>query len=143
MSFRTRLPAVVTFVLLVAGCSSDATSPANLLIGRYGDPVQHAELVALHGGAELMLPCGGYFTSGAPIALGTNQQFSSKGKWYPQSFGVPVSPLDATLAGGLSGDVVTLNLRTAGSDDPIVYTLQRDVSGQLDKVVCALTSRAP
>ncbi|MEO8227814.1 MAG: hypothetical protein ABI637_10290 [Gemmatimonadota bacterium] len=141
MAQRFRWPALLTLALVAAACSSDPTSPGNLLIGRFGDPELHAELLALHGGAELMLPCGGYFTSGDPIELTSGNQFSRTGKWYPQSFGVPVTPIDAKLNGSFSGDVVTLAI-DAGGDAPLVYTLRRDVSGQLNQVACALASRA-
>ena len=118
-------------VLLLAACSSDPTAPGTAaVIGRFGDPGLHAELIAIHAGAELLLPCGAYFATTSPLELDGAQHFSQSGKYYPQPFGLPSAPLPATITGQYVNDVVQVQLHTTGGgEDPFTYQLQRDVSG--------------
>ena len=128
-------------VLLLAGCSSDPNGPDNgVLLGRFGNADQHAELVALHGAAELQLICGSYFAFQGPVQLASDLTFRESGKFYPSSFGIPAGPIDAVAVGSYetSTGTVRMHLEMNG-DDPFPYELRSGESGELDKVVCALS----
>lgn len=134
------LPGLVV-ALLVAACSSDPNGPDNgALIGRFGNADQHAELVALHGAAELQLICGSYFAFPGPIRLAADLTFRESGKFYQSGFGIPSGPIDAVAVGSYdtSTGTVNMHLEMAG-DDPFPYALHSGESGELDKVVCALS----
>ena len=129
--------------LLVAGCSSDPNGPDNgALVGRFGNADQHAELVALHGAAELQLICGSYFAFSRPIRLAPDLTFRESGKFYQSGFGIPSGPVDAVAVGRYDSatGTVSMHLEMAG-DDPFPYVLRAGESGELDKVVCALSAQ--
>ena len=134
------LPALA-LALLLAGCSSDPNGPDNgVLLGRFGSADQHAELVALHEAAELQLICGSYFAFPGPVHLAADLTFRESGKFYPASFGIPTGPVDAVAVGSYetSTGTVRMHLEMNG-DDPFPYELRLGESGELDKVVCALS----
>ena len=127
--------------LLLAGCSSDPNGPDNgVLLGRFGNADQHAELVALHDAAELQLICGSYFAFPGPVRLAGDLTFRESGKFYPSSFGIPAGPIDAVAVGSYdtSTGTVRMHLEMNG-DDPFPWELRSGESGELDKVVCALS----
>jgi hypothetical protein len=127
--------------LLLAGCSSDPNGPDNgVLVGRFGNADQHAELVALHGAAELQLICGSYFAFPGPVRLAADLTFRESGKYYLSGFGIPSGPIDAVAVGSYetSTGTVRMHLEMDG-DDPFPYELYSGESGELDKVVCALS----
>ena len=127
--------------LLLAACSSDPNGPDNgVLVGRFGNSDQHAELMALHGAAELQLICGSYFAFAGPVQLAADLTFRESGKYYPSSFGIPAGPIDAVAVGSYetSTGTVRMHLEMNG-DDPFPYELHSGESGELDKVVCALS----
>lgn len=133
-----RVLAATAFALLVAGCSGDPAGPDGFpLVGRFGNPDAHVELLAVHGGADLNFPCGEYFTSTAPIILRFDQTFQVEGRWHPVTFGGPGAPRDAVLAGSYVDGRLTVTLSAAHG----AYTIElaRGVSGDVDAVVCALT----
>ncbi len=136
-----RTAIILASALFATACGSDPTAPGNsALIGRFGDPALHAELIAIHAGAELLLPCGSYFAATSPLILDAGQQFSLSGKYYPQPFGLPSGPQAATITGRYANDSVQLQLHTTGGgEDPATYQLARDASGNLDMILCALT----
>jgi len=128
-------------VMLIAGCSSDPNGPDNgTLVGRFGNAEQHAELVALHAAAELQFICGSYFAFPGPIRLAADLTFRESGKYYASGFGIPSGPIDAVAVGSYdtSSGTVNMHLEMAG-DDPFPYALHSGESGELDKVVCALS----
>lgn len=133
-----RLLVVPTFVLLLAGCGEDSTGPKGgiLLVGRFGNPDLHAELVAIRAGAELNLPCGEYFSAAEPIVLGSLQTFRVDGRWSPVDFGGPGAPRDAELRGVYVDGILTVTLSVAG-EPKYTLPLQRDVDGEVDAVLCA------
>jgi hypothetical protein len=127
--------------LLLAGCSSDPNGPDNgVLVGRFGNADQHAELVALHEAAELQLICGSYFAFPGPVRLAADLTFRESGKYYQSGFGIPSGPIDAVAVGSYetSTGTVRMHLEMNG-DDPFPYELHSGESGELDKVVCALS----
>jgi hypothetical protein len=133
-----RLVVAPALALLLAGCGEEPTGPKGgmLLVGRFGNPDLHAELVAIRAGAELNLPCGEYFSAAEPIVLGALQTFRVDGRWSPVDFGGPGTPRDAELRGAYVDGVLTVTLSVAGHQ---TYTLalQHDVDGEVDAVLCA------
>jgi len=130
--------------VLLAGCSSDPSGPDNgALVGRFGNADQHAELLAVHEAAELQLMCGSYFAFTGPIRLAADLTFREAGKYYPSGFGIPSGPIDAVAVGSYdtSSGTVNMHLEMSG-DDPFPYALHLGQSGELDKVVCALSVQA-
>ena len=106
-----RVLAATAFALLVAGCGSDPAGPDGFpLVGRFGNPDAHVELLAVRGGADLNFPCGEYFTSPAPIILRFDQTFQVEGRWHPATFGGPGDPRDAVLAGAYVDGRLTVTL---------------------------------
>lgn len=127
-------------VCILAGCGDDPAGPGPfLLLGRFGNPESHAELLAIRAGAELNLPCGAYFTSADPILLSGDLTFSTAGLWQDAFFGGPVEPERATLTGELAGERLEVTMQV---DEPggtmLSFTLDRGASGELDDVACAL-----
>lgn len=136
-----RMRGGLAIALLLAGCSSDPNGPDNgVLVGRFGNADQHAELVALHAAAELQLICGSYFAFSGAVRLAGDLTFRESGKYYPSSFGIPAGPVDAVAVGSYdtSTGTVHMHLEMAG-DDPFPWELHSGESGELDKVVCALS----
>lgn len=132
-----RVFAASAFALLAAGCGSDPAGPDGFpLVGRFGNPDVHVELLAVRGGADLNFPCGEYFTSPTPIVLRFDQTFQLEGRWHPATFGGPGDPRDAVLAGAYVDGRLTVTLAAAYGAYAIELT--RGVSGDVDAVVCAL-----
>jgi len=133
---------LIAAVGLLAACSSDPNGPrTGLLTGLYGNPEQHAQLVALHRSAELQFPCGSYFESREPIVLDGDLTFRAPGKLHLASFGIPADPTDVVAVGSYESATGLVRMHLEGDgDDPIPYVLTPGQSGELDQVVCALTS---
>ena len=128
------LPAVV---LLLAGCGDEPAGPDGVpLIGRFGNPDLHIELVAVHSGADLNFPCGARFTSAEPIELRSDRSFRQKGDWQPVNIGGPLPPRGATVSGFEQGGTLTVTMSADGGERYTVE-LERNVSGDVDAVLCA------
>lgn len=139
-----RVTGLVSLALLLGACSSDPSGPdGGVLLGLFGNPDQMAQLVALHGSAELQLPCGSYFEISGPIRLASDLTFRAEGTWHPLSFGIPSGPTHGAAVGSYetASGRVHLHLELGG-DDPLPYVLQSGVSGDLEHVVCALSAPA-
>jgi hypothetical protein len=131
-------------VMLMAGCSSDPNGPDNgTLLGRFGNAEQHAELVACtprrscSSSADRISPFRGRSGS-RPISPSASPASSTQ-----SGFGIPSGPIDAVAVGSYdtSSGTVNMHLEMAG-DDPFPYALRSGESGELDKVVCALSVQA-
>ncbi len=136
-----RLRLLPALCLLAAACSSDPDGPdTGLVVGIYGNAEQHAQLVALHGSAELQFPCGGYFEATDPIHLDADLTFRAPGRLHTGGFGVPSEPEDAVAVGSYESatGIIRMHLE-GGGDDPIPYVLTSGQSGELGQVVCALS----
>lgn len=139
-----RLNGLVSLALLLGACSSDPSGPdGGVLVGLFGNPDQRAQLVALHGSAELQLPCGEYFEVPDPIRLAADLTFRADGTWHPRAFGIPMDPVRGTAVGSYETATGRVRLHLElGGDDPLSYVLESGVSAGLDHVVCALSAPA-
>jgi hypothetical protein len=127
---------VPAIIALLAGCG-DGTDPGGIpLVGRFGNPEQHVELLAVHGGAELHFPCGAHFSTTEPILLRPDRTFRRAGRWHPANIGGPLPPRDAVVSGFDHGGSLTVSMRAEAEEYTI--ELERNVSGDVDAVLCAL-----
>jgi hypothetical protein len=139
---RTRY-AILASILLFTACNDDPGGPGDqLLLGRFGDPENHAELLAIHAGTELNTGCGNFFSSDQPVELSDDGSFDLRGRWHFGGAFVDPQDAGATIVGQFAADRVTLTLhidgRTGTSGDPAVFDLRRDVSVNFGEVLCAL-----
>ena len=133
---------LVPAVVLLAACGEGPAGPGGgLLIGRFGNPDQHVELLAVRGGADLNFPCGALFTSTRPIELRADGSFRQEGRWQPTNFGGPLPDQSATMSGVAQGETLTVTMSAEGGERYTV-ALERNVSGDVDAVLCALRPAA-
>jgi hypothetical protein len=132
--------AIIASIFLLSGCGDDSTEPGTqLLLGSFGDIEQHAELTAIHEGAELVVACSGYFSSSDPIELDEDGSFTRRGRWHGTVFGVGGADAAATIEGQVEADHVSLLLRLdEGNTAASTFELQRNVDGRPDEPLCAL-----
>lgn len=133
---------------LLSACGDAAGPDQSVLVGQFGAPDLTEELLATHGGVELVQACGSYFASSQPARPDSEGEFLVHGRWYPGGLGL--SHRGAMLNGRLDLDsgaeTVTLTLRFEQTDpaaDPLTVTLRRGARFAGPELPCPAQGIAP
>jgi hypothetical protein len=115
----------VSALLAGAACSGEPTgSDARVLVGQWGSP--EAELIGLHSGAELRVPCRTIIIDD-PIVLSDADGFTTRAR--VQGSGLTIGTLPVVrLTGQVAGDRVTIDVPAASPASAATYVLEAGVT---------------